>query len=95
MGAAREGFNLFRSAGRYHFSHRRWGDVPWRYVWLDTVMPLVCSVIGHVEYDCSDPGEVGTEFACRRCHQFTRHVPRPQPSPDAQARYPNQPASVK
>lgn len=74
MGAAREGFNLFHSAGRYHFSQRRrWRDVPWPLVWTDTALPLFCRVVGHVEYDCSDPGHAGEEFACRRCHQFTRH----------------------
>ena len=86
MGAAREGFNLLHSAGRYHFSKRKWRCVPWRLVWIDTALPLMCRIVGHIEYDCSDPGERGTDFACRRCHQFTRHNPRPQTELKPQAR---------
>ena len=86
MGAAREGFNLLKAAGRYHLRQRkRWRDVPWHYVWTDTVLPLYCRVVGHVEYDCSDPPYRGHEFACRRCHQFTRHIPYPR---DPAAIYP-------
>lgn len=99
MPAAREGFDLLSSAGRYHFrSRKRWRDIPWRYVWKDTVMPLACRALGHVEYDASDPGEKGTDFACHRCGRFTRHNPRPRPDITAQfaprdplANYPSAP----
>lgn len=78
MPAAREGFNLLNSGGRYHFRQRkRLRDVPWRYVWKDTVMPLVCKRLGHIEYDAGDPGEKGMDFACRRCGLFTRSTQRP------------------
>lgn len=72
MGAARQGFNLRNKYGREAFRRQRWKHMPWGYVWKDTVMPLVCRVIGHIEYDCSDLGRAGEEFACRRCGQFTR-----------------------
>lgn len=88
MGASREGFNLFNAGGRYHLSIRkRWRDVPWRLVLTDTVLPLYCRIVSHVEYDCSDPGRSGEDFACRRCHQFTRH--NYQPRPDDGAKVPH------
>lgn len=87
MSEAREGFNLRNRYGRANFWRRKkWSDVPWRYVWTDTFMPLYCRVVGHVEYDCSDPGHSGEKFACRRCNQFTRTYY--QPRPDDGAKYP-------
>ena len=90
MGTARKGFNLLHAGNLANVKSkwRKGWHIPWRLVFEDTVYPLVCRVIGHNEYDCSDPGHAGEEFACRRCHQFTQH--NYQPRPDDGAKYPQQ-----
>lgn len=74
MSAEREGFDLFNPTCRANVRRRKWKHIPWRLVFDDTFLPLICRVIGHDEYDCTDPPERGQEFACRRCHHFTRHI---------------------
>lgn len=70
MNTSREGFNLFNEHGRYHF-FKYFPHLNWNLVWKDTFCPIWCKIVGHDKYDCSDM-EDGSEFACRRCHQYVR-----------------------
>lgn len=62
----REGFNLFSKYGRQHFQGKKLKHIPWKYVFIDTVLPQVCKLIGHrpvyVKRD---------DFTyCRRCELY-------------------------
>ena len=70
MGASRMGFNLLQKRGRENFIYvweRRHGayKLDWQLVFEDTVMPLVCKVVGHSKY-FPDPNVP----ACKRCHNY-------------------------
>jgi len=43
----------------------------WKMVFTDTVMPIVCAVIGHRVYDSNAPGSP-PEWACKRCCHYVK-----------------------
>jgi len=76
MGGSREGYNLFKSSGRYCF----WRDVKRgrlnSYVWGDTFGPVWCFLLrSHHLYD-ANAGGFPPEMACKRCRSYIK-VPKP------------------
>ena len=69
MGCSRMGYDLLSKQGIKNFMSRK--RVDYRLVFEDTIMPLICKIVGHVEYHddlMHDPGQT----ACRRCHHFIK-----------------------
>ena len=77
------GFDLLTPQGRSNFrqqaqSARRCGAYAYpsaRLVLGDTLLPLVCAVVGHRPYD-SDRNGHWSELACLRCHHYIGKSPK-------------------
>ena len=73
MSASRMGFNLLSKAGLENFRFcRKHKDyrIDWKYVWEDTIGPVVCRMLGHRPYNSGTQNHI--EWACLRCHQYIK-----------------------
>lgn len=77
-GACRENFSIWRNP-RMLLRRRTWRYSK-RLVFDDSVLWMVCAVIGHRPYNTSTIYE-SPEHACRRCHRWLRFLDPPIPVP--------------
>lgn len=71
MGCAREGYDLFKKVGRYHFIKNKIWKRPdmWKLVFEDTFCQIICKIIGHNTYYSDED-----YLACKRCHKFIKRI---------------------
>ena len=44
---SRQNFDLFEKYGYMNFKDKPWRYMPWKLVFMDTIIPLICRVVKH------------------------------------------------